>query len=196
MKETIIDFKRRFDLLKKMDKSSYIFVKDFVKEIKMKKTDFLIFTEDNEKYFNMVYITKRRKNAPDLINLAIKEIYIDPKDNPVTEEFLEFNKEKYKKTIELSYYDNYGHIGGAYIAPSKNTEGKYLNTLKKITNLQKKYKLKEASYWIGGFGDSSLIKPDDGYEITFEILEEILKDGWEVIDDKEYFSDKELKSKR
>lgn len=176
---TIALIAKNFKLYKKVYSMNFSPISALAKESGFKPIKLLEFIEENKNHF----ITKDKQLSKTKAEHCIIAVFEDPSDNPEnTIDYLTKKRKFNDKTIKLSYYNNYGQITGYYIEPSKNDlESKYLNTKDKISNLTKKFDLKPAQYYIGGFGDSSLIKPDDSYEISHSQLLELVNDGWKVI---------------
>lgn len=101
------------------------------------------------------------------------------KDNPETEEWLQYQKEINQKTLFVKEYDNYGYISGYYLPIDSPEEkiGQYRNTKEKIELIAKSLKLKPASYMIGGLGDSGTINPW-GFEISIDQINKLKLKGY------------------
>lgn len=170
---------KNFKLYKKVYALNAAPISSLAKELGLKPIKLLEFIEQNKKHF----ITKDKKVSKTKTEHCIVNVFEDISDNPEnTEEYLNKKQKLNERTICLSYYNNYGSISGYYIQPSKGeVESKYLNTKEKILNLAKKFNLKQAQYYIGGFGDSSLIKPNDGYEISYSQLSQLINEDWTII---------------
>lgn len=168
---------KRYGQLAKLTGRKTVSLKDLASELGIKVTALMDFIEQNPKLYTTTLVTKGKSNV-----LSLRGCYLNPEENPENPEFVEAMKIKNEKTIQISYYDNYGYISGYYIEPSTDElEAKYLNTLEKIARLKNLFKLPQASYVIGGYGDSSMHTVDGGVEIKADQLQKLIKEGWTVI---------------
>lgn len=172
---TIQEIAHKYLLLTKLEVNQQITVKSLAKELEVKSTDLMEFIENNPKLF---YTSKTKTKG-----LAVDAVFLVASDNPKTSEWLNKMIKGNEKTFSLSYYDNYGHISGYYIEVDGKDESKHLwrNTSDKVLELVKKYDLKPAGYHIGGFGDSTYVKPAQGFEVSTELLDELTKNGYSIV---------------
>lgn len=165
--------------LKKINNEPYVSLIELAKELGVKKTDLLTFIENHSTCFVLKAVEKKP--------LLILGAFEDDADNIVNKDkYIEKRKNLNKNLLHLSEMNNYGSISGYYIEPSKDKhsfESQHLNTLSKITHLQERFSLKPASYYIGGFGDCSLIKPENGFQIHEQHILELINEGWEIAPD-------------
>lgn len=71
------------------------YISNLANELSVKTTTLMKFIVDNDKHFDMYQNDK---------GTYIYEIYLELKDKPGSNEFVEYNKEKYKNTIFLDTY--------------------------------------------------------------------------------------------
>lgn len=172
--------------LKRINDLNFVTVKDLASEMKIKQTDLLTFLDDNASLFKL---GTKRKTSKSKRMLSVIDAYPSLEEVPGSPEFVAVRKEKYKNTLDLNYYDNYGYIHGTYIEPSRPRDrhmDKWLNTVEKLELIRQKYNLKPARYWIGGIGDSFLCEPEGGLEIDRDTFVQMVKDGWEFTGDHKY----------
>lgn len=191
--------KETFDLLRKANASPYILVPELAKELKITKTVLTKYIIENTKLFytETCYSYKTKKFISSFagrkyrdekqvknrnLGMGILNVYLLPEDNYRTDEWLISQIKGKAKYFHISEYDNYGYIGGYYIAYDTDTQDefrryKWRNTADKVNDLQKRFKLRKAAYYIGGFGDSSLCEPN-GFEITLDQINELKKEGY------------------
>lgn len=151
-------------------------IQELAKEEKLRATKLMQFFESNRWSVKMGSRKPRTKNGT--VKPTIMQIYTQKKDNPSTDEYHEHNLEKFKNTIQLSYYDNYGSVSGYYI--KHREDDLYINTLSKVEKLRDELSLKAASYTIGGLGDCTTHKPENSYEISVKQLNVLLSQGWSI----------------
>ncbi|MEK2647367.1 hypothetical protein [Bdellovibrio sp. BCCA] len=163
--------------LQKLSPGKPVTVSAVAKEVGFKASAVLEFIENKPGHFETEAVQVGRTKS-----LAIKNVYDLVRDNPKTQEYLDFKIKINQKSITISYYDNYGFVSGYYIQPSKDKlEIQYMNTPEKVSEISKALSLKQASYTIGGFGDSSTYQPKDAYEISYSQLKQLMDEGWTVI---------------
>ena len=165
-----------FALMRQALNMRYISVVDLAKEMSVKFTDLMLFINEN----NLLFDTCIKKyKGKDL--LCILQVFQNESENPKTKLWLENKISNMAKYLFVKEYDNYGQISGYYIQPDESGEHKYelwRNTEKKINDIQKRFGLKEASYGIGGFGDYSVKKKKNGFEISLNQINELKGEGW------------------
>ncbi|MDD3038838.1 hypothetical protein [Bacteroides sp.] len=193
----IPEIKRRVDLLKMANNKKYCLIPELAKELKVSKTDLMQFVLDNPKLFHVdnqwsykdkaVYRsvsgvkfkdTDRVKNKN--LGLGIEQVYLSPKDNFRTEEWLEAQIAIKAKYIHISEFDYYG-VQGYFISIDKESGSKYKewlwrNTAAKVEEIQSLGVLHKGVFYTGGYGDSS-VHPVD-YAISPDGLEKIKQAGW------------------
>ena len=162
----------RFELYKvAFNKKPY--VNNLANELGVKTTTLMKFIVDNDKHFVLYQNDK---------GTYISEIYLDLKDKPGSDEFVEYNKEKYKNTLFLDTYSypyNEDVIEFHRIIEDKKDEersNEWRNTPEKIEKISKFLALKEVC--IG-----SLIEGVNRYFdfIPKENIELLISQGWEFI---------------
>jgi hypothetical protein len=165
--------------LKRISGLAYSTVPDLAKELGVRKTVLLDFMDANSLHFTTCHLKHFRKQSA---LLAVASCFLDPADNSQNKDlYVEKRQKLHSKDIQLSAMDNYGQISGYYIAPSSNDlERQYLNTDEKIQLLVKRFELPQARYSLGGFGDSSVIEPKDGFQISQKVVETLIAEGWTV----------------
>ena len=151
--------KRIFELLCKANAEKFVLLSEMCKEMRMSKTDFMQFIEDNPKLFSTGQVLKNpgkpyQKNS----GLAIKNVYLDASENPTTDEWLNKMIEEKKTVIHVDSVDNYGNIMGYYLTIdnekySKNKEYIWRNTQEKLNYLKQKGIVGKRKFVMGFFGD-------------------------------------------
>jgi len=176
MNKTIKEIQLKLELLKKIYGYWEIKLIELAKELKVSKTDLMQFVLDHPKLFKGREVTGKNYKA---LGYHIEQVYLEAKDNPETEEWLQYQKEINQKTLFVKEYDNYGYISGYYLPIDSPEEkiGQYRNTKEKIESIAKALRLKPASYMIGGFGDSSKITPW-GFEISIDQINKLKLKGY------------------
>lgn len=165
------EVKDRFELYKvAFNKNPH--VKDLARELSVKTTTLMKFIEDNNIHFRLY------KSS---IGSFINEVYFELKDSPGTDEFVEYNKERYKNTLFLDTYI-YPYTSDVVfhciIEDKKDDKrsNEWRNTPEKIEKISKFLALKEVC--IG-----SLIEGVNRYFdfIPKENIELLISQGWEFI---------------
>lgn len=153
----INEIKRRFDLLKKVNNESYCLVSELAKELKVSKTDLMQFIENNPKLFSVATMEKRAsKGVTRNLGLAVKAVYLNPCDNPITEEWLKKQIKEKANYIYISEIDYYGSIQGYYIekdVKGNNREHLWRNTQEKLNKLVEQGIVGKYTFCVGGIGD-------------------------------------------
>ena len=165
------DIKECFELYKvAFNKNPHI--KDLAKELSVNPTTLMKFIEDNDIHFRLY------KGS---IGSFISEVYFELKDTPGTDEFVEYNKEKYKNTLFLypykkPYYDNVDFHRLIEDKKDKERSNEWRNTPEKIEKISKFLVLKEVC--IG-----SLVEGINKYfdYIPKENIELLISQGWEFV---------------
>lgn len=174
---TLETIAHRLDQLQKFNCQKSISLKDLSSELGIKLTALMDIIEAHPRNFQTAQLTIKKKMV-----LCMSACYPNLADNPENPEYVAKRKTTHAKVIRINYYDNYGSISGYYIEPSKDKlEIQFLNSPEKIESLRQRFALKPASYYIGGYGDSSLIKPEGACEINPSQLNQLVSEGWTVI---------------
>lgn len=174
----IKEIKKRFELLKKIDGGTFVQASDLAKELKVSKTDLMMFIEDNPKLFDAEY-KYSPKNV--LLGLCINTVYTSPEENVYCEEGIERMRMEYAKYIYIREFNNYGRIEGYYIEidePRERNNNVHLwrNTKEKLDELKKMFVVQRGVFYQGGWGDCSKCPKD--YVITEKGLATLEANGW------------------
>ena len=124
------------------------FVSNLAKELGVKSTELMKFIIDNDKHF-LLYSNDK--------GAYISQVYVELKDREGTDEYVEYNKEKYKNTIFLKkVYCDYTHNVAFHYVPQDEKDdlrsNEWRNTSDKMTKI-KQY-LGQNTFTGGGYGDS------------------------------------------
>lgn len=194
----IEEIKSAVDLLKKANCQQFVSLPELARETKKTRLQLMEFLEENENLFHLsqrwqpkekvvtrnMFGTKfkdkiqvRGRN----LGICIDKVFLSPKENWRTDEWLALVKIEKAKYIHITEWDNYGYIQGYYIQLDKEGhEFRYhlwRNTPEKLEEIKKLNVLETRSYGIGGFGDYS------SHNITTAIspqgLEILKQNGWE-----------------
>ena len=159
----------RFELYKvAFNKKPY--VNNLANELGVKTTTLMKFIVDNDKHFVLYQNDK---------GTYISEIYLDLKDKPGSDEFVEYNKEKYKNTLFLDTYSypyNEDVIEFHRIIEDKKDEersNEWRNTSEKIKTVKKI--ISDTKVSIG----MDIYRYDDF--IPKENIELLISQGWEFV---------------
>ena len=169
----ISEVNRIVNLLMKVDCTNYALISDVSKEMGIKKTALMQYIEDNPKLFSLVEVTKKGKSA----GLGIKKVYLTAEQNPETEEWLNLQKELWKKKIHISSMYYYGQLEFHHIMVD-NFDGKknlYRNTPEKIQELEEAGLITKSDCWYGGLSDSYKIET---YRVNSDVIKKIEEAGW------------------
>ena len=169
----ISEVNRIVNLLMKVDCTNYALISDVSKEMGIKKTALMQFVEDNPKLFSLIEVTKKGKSA----GLGIKKVYLTAEQNPETEEWLNLQKELWKKKIHISSMYYYGQLEFHHIMVD-NFDGKknlYRNTPEKIKELEEAGLITKSDCWYGGLSDSYKIET---YRVNSDVIKKIEEAGW------------------
>lgn len=164
--------------LRRIERLKAVSVLDVAKELKMGKVELLDFLDSKKENIKLAYV--QAKNGKKI--LSIEEVYPDKSDNPEQKElYIDKRKKQLEKTISLSEMSNYGSIEGYFIEEDKDILLKeYRNTKEKVEIIKNLFNLPVAKYWIGGFGDSSLITTN-GFRIEESHIKELKQEGWTIL---------------
>lgn len=158
--------------LMRIDGVSVIKATDLAKELGVSKVTMIDFIDQNKKNFNVTNL-EEKKSYP----LAVKGVFENSGDNPENEEeYMAKQTSDFKMHLDIEEMNNYGSISGHYI--TYKTRRPFVNTQEKVESLVKRFDMKPAQYSIGGFGDSSTIKPEAGFRITESQMETLITEGW------------------
>ena len=159
----------RFELYKvAFNKKPY--VNNLANELGVKTTTLMKFIVNNDKHFVLYQNDK---------GTYISEIYLDLKDKPGSDEFVEYNKEKYKNTLFLDTYSypyNEDVIEFHRIIEDKKDEersNEWRNTSEKIKTVKKFISDTKVSI------DMDIYRYDDF--IPKENIELLISQGWEFV---------------
>lgn len=183
---------KRVEQVKLLNGERYAEISELSKELGVRRTTLLDFLDslDDDLYVLANLTFPRKKKSL----LVIKDVFLHAHENVRSEKYRPWKLKQNAKRLNLSFYNNYGHVHGVYIVPDYH-EDEYCNTLEKIQDIASKYELKSAGYYLGGLGDSTFLKPENGYEITPKVYDELVKGGWDLVGDISKVDDKEWKSK-
>ena len=159
----------RFELYKvAFNKKPY--VNNLANELGVKTTTLMKFIVNNDKHFVLYQNDK---------GTYISEIYLDLKDKPGSDEFVQYNKEKYKNTLFLDTYSypyNEDVIEFHRIIEDKKDEersNEWRNTSEKIKTVKKF--ISDTKVSIG----MDIYRYDDF--IPKENIELLISQGWEFV---------------
>lgn len=172
--------KTKVHLLKKIHVAKSIPVPKVASELGVKPTVLMEFIEHHPQLFSVVGAVVRKKQV-----LSIIEVYTSLEEVPGSDEWRAKKIKENEKVLALSHYDNYGHISGHYLEPSKGEASHFLNTADKLVQITQRFTLAPAGYYLGGFGDCSFIQPKGGVVINKTQREELKKDGWILLNEVE-----------
>lgn len=197
MNMDIVEIKRRVDLLKMANNQKYCLIPELAKELKVSKTDLMQFILDNPKLFHadnqwsykdkVVYRQMLGVKFKDTdivknknLGLGIEQVYLSPKDNFRTEEWLQEQITSKAKYIQISEFDYYG-VQGYFISIDEEGNSEYRehlwrNTKSKVKEIQSLGATHKDSFYTGGFGDTSAHPVDCA--ISPDGLEKLKQSGW------------------
>lgn len=173
MELNIENIKEITRLIQRVDCHSYATITDVAKEMGVKKTQVMMFIEQNPKLFKIAEITKGNKS----LGLAILVVYLEADQNPDTQEWLDRKTREWDHKLhvgEMTYYGQHEF----WMFPeemSKSKESLYRNTPEKIKELEEKGILKKTTQGYGAFGDYSHM---DVYLCNSEVLGNLSEAGW------------------
>ena len=162
----------RFELYKvAFNKKPYI--NNLANELGVKTTTLMKFIVDNDKHFVLYQNDK---------GTYISEVYVDLKDREGTNEYVEYNKERYKNTIFLKvvYYDYTNDVMFHYVeqdSADDKRSSEWRNTSDKMSKI-KKY-LGQNTFTGGGIGDSYTRKYDN--YLSKENIKLLMSQGWQFV---------------
>ena len=184
----ISEVNRIAELIKKVDCTNYALISDVSKEMGIKKTALMQFIVDNPKLFKLVEVTKKEKT----VGLGIKTVYLTAEQNPETEEWLNLQKDLWKKKIHISSMYYYGQLEFHHIMVDNNDGKKnlYRNTPEKIQELEEAGLITKSDCWYGGLSDSYKIET---YRVNSEVIQKIEEAGWKTDWEEVLEEDKKLR---
>lgn len=162
----------RFELYKvAFNKKPY--VNNLANELGVKTTTLMKFIVDNDKHFVLYQNDK---------GTYISEVYVELKDREGTNEYVEYNKERYKNTIFLKvvYYDYTNDVMFHYVeqdSADDKRSSEWRNTSNKMSKI-KKY-LGQNTFTGGGIGDSYTRKYDN--YLSKENIKLLMSQGWQFV---------------
>ena len=168
-------------LIQKVNCSTFALVTETASELGIKKTALMQYIEDHPKNFSIQEITSTSaKGVKKTLGLGIKNVYLAPEENPLTEEWLDIKKKEWEKKIQVFEQTYYYQHEFWYLAADDGKERRNLwrNTPEKIQALidAGAIKMKKSGY--GGFSD---YYNWEGLLLTPDAAEAITKLGWELI---------------
>lgn len=186
------------ELIKTYTSKNYCLISELAKELKESKIKITKYILDNPKLFfcETIYSYKDKKVKREMfgnkywdtisiknrnLGMGILHVYLEPKYNYKTQEWLDNQIVNHKKYIYISELNNYGHIYGYYINVDKeDSMGYHLwrNNKEKLSFLKENGYLSEGNWYIGGFGDSASGKQENC--ILLEQIKRLMKEGWEI----------------
>ena len=161
----------RFELYKvAFNKKPY--VNNLANELGVKTTTLMKFIVDNDKHFVLYQNDK---------GTYISKVYLELKDIPGTDEFVEYNKEKYKNTIFLEgfIYPYSSTVSFHYVkidTEDEERKNEWRNTKEKIEKIKQYFKIKDVSWDIY----KSTMETFDKY-VSKENIELLISQGWEFV---------------
>lgn len=162
-------------LAKKVNCQNYVLISEVAKEMGVKKTQLMLFIEENPKLFSLCEVKKGDK----VLGLGIHTVYTDANQNPETEEWMKVQKSKWERKLHVGEWDYYGVREFFYfpIEISDSKESKYRNTPEKFKELEEAGILKRSAQGYGAFGDYSQASV---YLCNGEILKKLSDAGWKT----------------
>ena len=160
-------------LVKKVNCQHYALVTETARELGVKKTDLMLYIEQNPKLFK-VKETKR--------GLAIEEAYSAADLNPATEEWIARMKKEWDRKLhvdERTYYNihQYWHFPVEYTDDSRRYH-LWRNTPEKFKELEEAGILNKVEATYGGF--PSDIYREDVYLVDTATLKRLEDAGWKT----------------
>ena len=166
------EVKECFDLYKvAFNKKPYI--SNLANELRIKTTELMKFIVENDKHFVLYQNDK---------GTYISQVYVELKDREGTDEYVEYNKQKYKNTIFLKavYYDYTKDVAFHYVQQDEKDDKRsdeWRNTPDKIDKI-KQY-LGQNTFTGGGYGDSYTRKYDN--YLSKENIKLLISQGWKFV---------------
>jgi hypothetical protein len=162
-------------LAKKVNCQNYVLISEVAKEMGVKKTQLMLFIEENPKLFSLCEVKKGDK----VLGLGIYTVYTDANQNPVTEEWMKVQKSKWERKLHVGEWSYYGVREFLYFPTEdpKSRESQYRNTPEKFQELEAAGILKRTAQGYGSFGDYSKVEV---YLCNGEILKKLTDAGWKT----------------
>lgn len=166
------DIKECFELYKvAFNKKPYI--SNLANELRIKTTELMKFIVENDKHFVLYQNDK---------GTYISQVYVELKDREGTNEYVEYNKERYKNTIFLKvvYYDYTKDVAFHCVEQDSKDDKRsdeWRNTPDKIDKI-KPY-LQQNTFTGGGYGDSYTRKYDN--YLSKENIKLLISQGWKFV---------------
>ena len=168
-------------LIQKVNCSTFALVTETASELGIKKTALMQYIEDHPKNFSIQEITSTSaKGVKKTLGLGIKNVYLAPEENPLTEEWLDIKKKEWEKKIQVFEQTYYYQHEFWYLAADDEKERRNLwrNTPEKIQTLIDAGAIKMEKSGYGGFSD---YYKWEGLLLTPDAAEAITKLGWELV---------------
>ena len=168
-------------LIQKVNCSTSALVTETASELGIKKTALMQYIEDHPKNFSIQEITSTSaKGVKKTLGLGIKNVYLAPEENPLTEEWLDIKKKEWEKKIQVFEQTYYYQHEFWYLAADDEKERRNLwrNTPEKIQTLIDAGAIKMEKSGYGGFSD---YYKWEGLLLTPDAAEAITKLGWELV---------------
>jgi len=166
------EVKECFDLYKvAFNKKPYI--SNLANELRIKTTELMKFIVENDKHFVLYQNDK---------GTYISQVYVELKDREGTNEYVEYNKERYKNTIFLKpvYYDYTNDVKFHCVEQDSKDDKRsdeWRNTSDKMTKI-KQY-LGQNTFTGGGIGDSYTRKYDN--YLSKQNINLLMSQGWKFV---------------
>lgn len=166
------EVKECFDLYKvAFNKKTYI--SNLANELRIKTTELMKFIVENDKHFVLYQNDK---------GTYISQVYVELKDREGTNEYVEYNKERYKNTIFLKpvYYDYTNDVKFHCVEQDSKDDKRsdeWRNTSDKMTKI-KQY-LGQNTFTGGGIGDSYTRKYDN--YLSKQNINLLMSQGWKFV---------------
>ena len=168
-------------LIQKVNCSTFALVTETASELGIKKTALMQYIEDHPKNFSIQEITSTSaKGVKKTLGLGIKNVYLAPEENPLTEEWLDIKKKEWEKKIQVFEQTYYYQHELWYLAADdgKDRRNLWRTTPEKIQALINAGAIKMKKSGYGGLSD---YYNWEGLLLTPDAAEAITKLGWELI---------------
>ena len=177
----ITEIHRIVSLIQKVNCSTFALISETASELGVKKTALMQYVEDNPKLFDIIEATSTSaKGVKKTLGLGIKNVYLTPEENPVTEEWLAVKKKEWENKIQVFEQSYYGQHEFWYLAvdDEKGKKNLWRNTPKKIQTLIDAGVIEMKTSGYGGFSD---YYKWEGLLLTPDAAEAITDLGWELV---------------
>lgn len=175
MEININNIKTVVRLAEKVNCQNHVLISEVAKEMGVKKTQLMLFIEENPKLFSLCEVKKGDK----VLGLGIYTVYTDANQNPETEEWMKVQKSKWERKLHVGEWDYYGVREFLYFPReiSDSKESKYRNTQEKFKELEEAGILEPTTQGYGSFGDYAKAEV---YLCNGEILKKLEEAGWKT----------------